>query len=246
MKKITALLLAVVLAMATAVPAFAVGFTPSVESKPAPTVVLDGSNAAIIYDKDGNKVTDVPNGDLNVTPVSGAETTSYDQIKQRLNRAYETLKNTSDLSTLVPDLMNVVGNVAKEDLVVRDLFDVCVVGSYADKLAEEGSYVEITLKISDINALKAVLFSQDGEEWGIVKSSNITKNSDGTVTIRIYSEGVLAFVYDGGKLSIDPNGPDAQQTSDPTGSIMGWIVAAGATILAVVGITKKRQSFGKY
>ncbi len=238
MKKIAALLLSVVLVAATAVPAFAAGFTPSVENKGAPTVV-DGS--ATIYKPNGEKETDVPNGDLIVTPVKDKNTTSYKDVGDRLNAAYNKLKRTS-LRSLCG--VSTIGGVSVDDLVVRDLFDVTVTGNYTGKLGN-GNYLKITFKVSDASSLVGALFSKNGDEWNIIDGTKMVKNADGTVTITIEDIGVVSFLYDNGKLPGGSTGHYAPQTSDPTWSIMGCVAAGGAVILAAVGMAEKRRSLGK-
>lgn len=232
MKKIAALLLSVVLVAATAVPAFAAGFTPSVENKGAPTVEK-------VVDKDG---TEVSTGDLIVTPVKDKNTTTYTAGGARLNKAYAKLQANS-LRTLcrVPT----IGGVSVDDLVVRDLFDVGVTGDYTGKLGN-GNYLKITFKVSDASSLVGALFTADGEAWNTISGGDMVINSsDETVTITIYEMGVVSFLYDNGKLPGGSTGHYAPQTSDPTWSIMGCAAAGGAVILAAVGMAEKRRSLGK-
>ncbi len=231
MKKIAALLLSVVLVAATAVPAFAAGFTPSVENKGAPTVEK-------VVDKTGTTV-DLT-GDLIVTPVRDSNTAS-EAIKTRLNAAYNKLK-TNSLRYLCG--VSTIGGVSVDDLVVRDLFDVTVTGNYTGKLGN-GNYLKITFKVSDASSLVGALFSKNGDEWNIIDGTKMVKNVDGTVTITIEDIGVVSFLYDNGKLPGGSTGHYAPQTSDPTWSIMGCVAAGGAVILAAVGMAEKRRSFGK-
>ena len=122
-----------------------------------------------------------------------------------------------------------------------------VMGTYADYLAVEGNSLAIHFDLStDAQSLVAVLFSEDGKTWKTIPGSDIEKFSDFTVSVVLYSEGVLAFVFDVGELPVDPNGPDAPQTGDPTWSIAGWAAAGGAVILTAAGIAEKKKSFRKY
>ncbi len=255
MKKIAALLLAVVLVMATAVPALAAGFTPSVEAKPAPTVVpqtgSDGEEyEAIIYDESKKQVIGVPDGALIVTPKSEAEAAQTD-IKQKLDTAYEQIQAVNSLAELSSDLeaaaKEVSPDLTVDDLVVRDMFDVSVMGTYADYLAVEGNSLAIRFDLStDAQSLVAVLFSEDGKTWKTIPSSDIERYGNFSVSIVLYSKGVLAFVFDVGELPVDPNGPDAPQTGDPTWSIVGWAAAGGVAILTAAGVAGKKKSFRKY
>ncbi len=255
-KKIMTLFLTVACVIAMNVPAVAAQFTPSVEAKPAPSVVpqkgSDGSEySAIIYDKDGKEVTGVPDGSLIVTPVSQADKAADSKIKDRLNKAYSQLQSVSKLSDLDGDLETIIKEVSSgltlDDLVVRDLFDVSVSGTYANYLNTDGNYLVVRFKLStDAQSLASVLFSEDGKTWKALPNSYIKRNSDGTVEIILHKEGVLAFLFDAGKLSVDPNGPSSPQTGEPEVTSKTWgmgFVAAGilaaAGIIAVVVIKKR-------
>lgn len=243
MKKIATLLLAVVLVAAMAVPAFAANFTPSVENKGAPTVEK-------VVDKDGTVLPN-PDGNLIVTPVQDRNTTDYTDGGERLRAVYDKLQSYS-LRSLCK--VSAIGGVPVDDLVVRDLFDVGLTGDYANYFETEGNYLKITFKVSDASSLVgASLFSVNGEEWSILEGTDMVKNADGTVTLTIYKMGVVAFLYDNGtipnrnhkKNTVDDGEHYAPQTSDPTWCIMGCAAAGGAVILAAVGMTEKRKSFGK-
>lgn len=245
MKKIMTFLLAVVLVAAMAVPAFAANFTPSVENKGAPDVV----DNPVIYKPDGTIETTVPTGDLIVTPVAERENAEYTDITNRLETAYNNLQKKSLYSLCG---MSTIGGVSVNDLVVRDLFDVTVKGTYVEKLSGD-NYLKITFKVSDATSLVGALFTANGTTWTTISGSDMMINSDGTVTITVREVGVVAFLYDNGtipnrnhkKNTVDDGEHYAPQTSDPTWCIMGCAAAGGAVILAAVGMAEKRKSFGK-
>lgn len=250
-KKLSSLLLAGILALSMSVPALAAEFTPSVESKAAPEVVTqtDSSGnecAAIIYDADGKELVSVPTGDLIVTPVSVTDEAS-DETKEVLEAAYEQLKSVSSLAELSSDLESIIKEVSTDltldDLVVRDLFDVTVTGTYAEYLSQDGSSISIRFKLSaDAESLAAVLHNLEGTTWETVSNDRITRNTDYTADVVFYSLSPVAFLFDAGKLSVDPNAPDSPQTGEPV-SYVTWFAVGGVIILAAAaGVFAKKRS----
>lgn len=252
-KKIFALFLAVAMITAMSIPAMAAEFTPSVEAKPAPEVVTQTDSngnecAAIIYDADGNEIAGVPSGDLIVTPVS-ADDASSAEIKEKLDAAYEQLQSVSSLTELSADLETVIKEVSPDltvdDLVVRDLFDVTVSGTYAEYLSQEGNSITIRFKLSaDADSLAAVLHNMEGTTWETVTNDRITRNDDYTADVVFYDLSPVAFLFDAGKLSVDPNAPDSPQTGEPVSYTGVWVAAVAVAVLAAAGVVvvKKRSA----
>lgn len=252
-KKLVILLLAVALVTAMAVPALAAGFTPSVEGKPAPEVVTqtgaDGKEyAAFIYDLDGNEVAGVPTGDLLVTPLSASEASSA-EIQKKLEDAYEQLKSVNSLTELSDQLEPVIKDLSPditvEDLVVRDLFDVTVTGTYAEYLLKEGSWISVRFALSaDAELLAAVLHNVEEKTWETVSNDRISRNKDYTVDVVFHSLSPVAFLFDAGQLNVDPNAPSSPQTGEADFNGIGWLVVGGAVVLtsAVYVARKKRSS----
>lgn len=251
-KKLSSLLLAGILALSMSVPALAAEFTPSVESKAAPEVVAqtDSSGnecAAIIYDADGKELIGVPTGDLIVTPVSSTNETASAETKKALDDAYEQLKSVSSLAELSSDLESIIKEVSADltldDLVVRDLFDVTVTGTYAEYLSQDGSSISVRFKLSaDAESLAAVLHNVEGTTWETVSNDRITRNTDYTADVVFYSLSPVAFLFDAGKLSVDPNAPDSPQTGEPV-SYVTWFAVGGVIVLAAAaGVFAKKRS----
>lgn len=250
MKKVVVLLVAVALMVAMTVPAFASGFTPSVTAKPAPTVVPqtgdDGQQYdAVIRDAEGNTVAYVPSGALIVTPVSESDTADA-EIKSRLDTSYQTIQSASSLTELNSQLEQTIKEISPDtsvdDLVVRDLFDVTTVGEYAQYLQEPGDTLTIRFELSGDSALMlAVLTSVDGVTWSIVPDYLITRDGN-FVEITLEHLGVFAFLFDNGKLSVDPNGPKSPQTGAASGRSIGWLAAGAAAVFAaVVYFSRKKR-----
>lgn len=251
-KKIFTMFLAIVLTVTMSIPAMAAEFTPSVEGKPAPDVVTQTDSngnecAAIIYDANGNEVTGVPSGDLIITPVS-AEDAPSSEIKEKLMDAYEQLQSVSSLTELSPDLETVIKEVSTsltvDDLVVRDMFDVSVTGTYADYLSQEGNSITIKFNLSaDANSLAAVLHNISDSMWETVPNDRITRNGDRTADVVFYELSPIAFLFDAGKLNIDPNAPDSPQTGEPESHTIPWIAGSAIVVaIAAYGLFRKRSS----
>ena len=150
MRKISTFILAMMLAVSTAISAGAAEFTPSVQGKEAPDLVTTVNEAgeevvAVVRDAQGNAVEDVLSGNLIVTPVAQADEAA-ENIRTSLQAAYEQIRNVSSLNELVPNLETVLAGVAPDvsvdELVVRDLFDVSV-DEQVRALLEAGNSVEL-------------------------------------------------------------------------------------------------------
>ena len=230
MKKLATLLLAVVLMMTTALPAFAAEFTPSVEGKAAPEIIpqigKDGKEyAAIIRDADGNEVMGVPIGELIVTPVSQTDEADA-KIRETLESAYAQLKSVSSLTELSHQLETVIKafspDMTVDDLVVRDLFDVSVTGTCAEYLAVDGNTIHVRFALlADANLLAAVLHNVEATTWETLTNDLIVRNADNTADLVFHSLSPVAFLFDAGKLNVDPDGPSSPQTGEPESGAAG-------------------------
>lgn len=251
-KKLSALLLAVVLVTALSVPAFAAEFTPSVEAKPAPEIETQiGSDGkayvAIIRDKNGDEVVGIPSGSLIVTPVSEADEAPA-EIKAQLKAAYAQMNSVDSLTDLSPDLKEVIKEVSPgitvNDLVVRDLFDVSVDGEFAEHLAKDGNSITIRFILSaNSDGLAAILHNVKGTEWETIPNDRITRNENNTVDVVFDSLSPIAFLFDEKALSVDPNGPKSPQTGESDSHMAIWI-AGGCVVVAGAAyiLTKKRST----
>lgn len=246
-KTISLFLVVAVLAALLAVPASAVSFTPSVEGKEAPSVttVTDASGsrvAALIHDADGNEVAGVTEGNLIVTPVSGADQ-AEENISEALTKAYEQIQAAEDLTELVPDLEKRLQGtgVSVADLVVRDVFDVTVTGDYADYLAEDGNTITVRFNLGlDPDALLLVLHNYSGSDWEAIADERVVRNADGSVDVTFDSLSPVAFVVDKASVTADPNAPTSPQTSDNSIPFAG-IAAALLVLAAVSGVALTRK-----
>ena len=200
MKKFAAILAAILVSSCMVVSVSAADFTPSVEGKDAPTVTVQADEqgneyVAVVYDADGNVVQGVSTGGLVVTPVSKMDEASAD-VSVRLNEAYEQIKNAATLTDLTPEVETVLAQmpieVAAENMVVRDLFDVSFDAETEDLLAE-GNRVTLTFEVAIEEGKPMIVLQYVDGVWKVIDPSFVIINADGTVTVTLSSAGTVAF-----------------------------------------------------
>ena len=243
-KLLTAILVAAMITT-SAMTAFADNFTPSATQKEAPQVVevvKDGKTyTAEIKDKLGNLLKRVPTGELIVTPIAKAAEARA-EIKEMLISAYQQIKDAPDLGALTDTLQAEVKEISAElkieNLVVRDLFDVSVFGTYEELLEQEGNTIEVTFQLSaDSQNLAAVLHNIEGTEWETVPEDRISRNDDNTVTVTFHSLSPVAFVYENVNLEARP-GKKSPETGEAN---YAGLVAAGLMAAGAVAIVSKKN-----
>lgn len=213
MKKIVAICLAVLMMVSLSVTCFAEGFVSSPSNNKAPTIVESentdpNSNSGIIV---------VPYGERNKLS---------SEKKKDFEKAYEQIKNSKDLTDLLPELEEYAKDkgVETEDLAVSDLF-------YVDETNSQGNgKYKVTLKADTLNNFVA-LKQFDGQKWVIIKDAKV--NRDGTLTFTLTKTGPLAIVVDGSK---SPVTGDANLLTLTTVLIVS-VIALGAVLIA---LKKKR------
>lgn len=222
MKKLISLILVAILMFAVMAPAFAEQFTPSVSGKPAPSVKPvpgeDGEEFEGVIGNNGNLVSGVGGGNLIVTPVSKRDEAPNKDISDALNKAYDQIKNSDSVgdlpagngNTIEDDINDALAGsgLTADDMVVRDLFDVSLTDEYKNQITN-GNYLEVTFDLGlKPGQTLIVLQSSDKENWEVLDPSNVIINEDGSVTVRLYKLGVLAFLVDGTEIIIDPSADD--------------------------------------
>lgn len=252
MKKIIGILMAVVLTVSLSVPALAVDFVPSVEQKGAPTVqeVPDKQEelaAAIIHDEEKEEIISVPESHLIITPISEADEAPA-EIRDPLKAAYVQITQVEALSELVPEIISALKEhheeVTEEDVVVRDVFDVTVVGDYEEHLEVVGHLITVRFELGLApDALLLVLHNHEGSEWEIISSDRVVINEDGSVDVTFEDLSPIVFVVDGAVVTPDPDGPQSPQTG-VEGMNMAGICALvlGAVIVAAALMLERKKS----
>ncbi|MGI6498353.1 MAG: hypothetical protein ACOX0U_05980 [Oscillospiraceae bacterium] len=251
LKKISVALLTLAMTAAMAVTATAANFTPSAVGKAAPQIATmtnaaGQSVAAIIYDANGKEIASIPAGALAVTPLSDARHADP-AIEKALSAAYEQLKSTA-LAVLVPGLGQAVqaysGNLAVEDLVVRDLFDISLEEAVRQQLAEGGHAIQICFALNlSPDAPLFVLHNKGGADWELISDDKIVRNDDGSVTVAFESLSPIAFLTDSGSIDADPNGPNSPQTGNAPGSVLLWsVTGTGVAALAALVLALRKRT----
>ena len=252
MKKTAAIVAAIVLAFCLTIPAFAAGFTPSVSQKGAPKIITirteDGKKiGGIIKNSKGKTVIDIPTGDIVVTPVSESADATED-IKEILDTAKEVISE-ENIVEIIPEfeekLAEVFPEAKAEELVVKDLFDVALYGTYAEYLAEEGNTLSIVFDAGiKEDAPFVAVFSTDGKSWTVIDSSLVKTLENGQVEIVISEPGVVAFLTDTSSVTpVNPDNPDGPVSPD-TGDRVLPLAFAGA-VCALAGcafVDRSRKS----
>lgn len=201
MKKITAVLTALLAAMSLTVSVSAAQFTASVEGKDAPalapmTTATGEAAGALLYDASGNEVRGISETSLTITPVSQIGDASS-EIGMALQSAYEQLSAADSLEEIIPDIGKVLETLSPdlsvEDLVVRDLFDISV-DDEVKALLEDGHSIAFTFALG-VNTDDAVLCLHNfqDDQWEVIAPERTVNNGDGTVSVTFDSLSPIAF-----------------------------------------------------
>ena len=224
MKKIVALILALVLCLAVAAPAFAAGtFVPSVSYKDTPAV----EDAEL----SGEHVDDC----LVISSVTDAKdktTDIYQEARDLLQEVYEKLHSGEMKLPL------------EGDYVIRDLVDVsfkvspCVENEehdHEDELNKEHTAITVTFDLGIAKDEKIIVMSYNDGVWNNIAS--VTNNGDGTVTCVFEHFCPVVFCVEAGA---EVDGP--AQTGDAEGQeIFQWIVIMIASVISMVALTVHRR-----
>lgn len=248
MKKVASFVLGAALLLFAALPATAADFTPSVQGKQAPEIVVvqqDGRQiAGQIIDAQGNLVAQVEAGAILVTPVAQAD--------EALKQAYEQLKATP-LEQLIPQLTAFLSDlpqdISVQQLVVRDLFDVSV-DAQTRQLLDAGNSIRLSFQLGvSPQELVLCLHNHSDSQWEVIDHQKVKNNGDGTVTVEFSNLSPVAFaVQKGGALEdAPPNTTQPQQdeelgqtTGQQTVLILGVVAVAAAVAAAIALAGRKR------
>lgn len=194
MKKIIKAAIAIVLVLAMTVSVSAV-YNGSVYQGQIPDFV----SASMVVD---GKTIDVYSWELVITPANVANV-----IYPTFKSAYDQLKNSKDLTALVPALTDKLpAGVGAEDLVVRDVFDVRYLGK------ANWTTMDVTLKPAGVtgNDTVFVLHKSEVNGWEVVPS---TVAWDGSVTATFTDLSPVAIVTLR-TTAVNSNGPTSPATGD--------------------------------
>lgn len=161
--------------------------------------------------------TSVEEVEVIVTPYDKIDEAHPDVDKEKFQDAYDELIGADDLSDLIEGV---------EGDEVNKVVDVTVTGDSDDELKDG---IQVTIDPETDGDFEVVFKGEDG--WYVIKDYVV--NPDGTITITIYEEGVIAIIVPGDENANPP------QTSDYMLAIVAVMAVAGAA-LAVVA--KKRRA----
>lgn len=225
MKKVIVCLVALMLCMSMAVPAFATDFTQSVENKAAPAIIGTGliilpDGTEIPLDEDCLVVTSV------FEAMQGLDDERLAHVEEQLPQLYRQLR--SGEMKMPYHLHN--SNYGPEDMVIRDLFDITFLcGDHPQMLEEVGVVLELTFAVPGLKADQDIsVMTYKPEEGGWNDIVKITNNGDETVTCVFEHLCPVAFSVGVG------DGPI--QTGD-TNTLMVWGLVALGSLVAIAVLT---------
>lgn len=250
MKKFFVMFLAIMMMAAMMLPAAAAtnDFVPSISIKPGPGIVEkpgeDGSSyVGEIVMPDGSVIR-IPAAAIIVTPYAEKDS-AKEATKTALENAYNELSGADSLDQVVTDLTEklatIAPDVAVEDLIVSDLFHLEVIGEYAAYI-EQGGVLNITYKVSE--GFIVALLKTDA--WKTMVKQTVTRsfidNNDGTITVTMSNQDIVAFLKDSTVIDVDPDNPD--QSSPVTGDYtVVYLTIAGlfAAVAVLFFVVAKKQ-----
>lgn len=199
MKRIITIVLAFMLCLSLACPAFAaVDFVSDITTKSAPELVaVDEENVGVFFDGEENEIGKLKEDGIIITALSEAETSNElpEEAKADLLEAYEKLSNPDALLSVQAPAMNDVavellgeGHTA-DAFVVHDLFDATLLNEEdINTLTQEANVLKLTF--ADAHNIIAAMAYVDGV-WIKV---DVEHNEDGSITCTFKALCPVAFL----------------------------------------------------
>lgn len=236
MRKLICLMIALVMCLTIAVPAYAEesDFVPSITYKPNPEIVPveneEGEESiGVIRDENGEIIDYVDHGCLLVTPIAHVWDEEIEvpaEVEQLLTFVYEELN--SNNMEIPYDKHG--ADLDPANMVIRDLFDArwsCE--EHREMIEKEGVVFEITFDLGVVADAQIFVMTYDEEanEWSpIVKTVN---NGDGTVTCTF--EHLCAIEFSMPLVAATAPVDDAQSPN-----VLPWVILLIVAAVAVVGV----------
>lgn len=216
MKKLLAILMALVMVFSLSLTAFAApgAFIESPSNNKAPEVIESENESE---DCDGEVIV-IPFDERDKLP---------DDDKDKLEDAYDDIKENPDVTDIVPGLEDVAKDkgIDPDDLGVSDLFYIDYTG--CDDHDEHGDF-DITLKHEDADNFVALIVYKDGK-WEIVKDAKIVGD-------HLVFTGDAPYPY---AIVVD-TGAKLSQTGDNS-NIWVYVVVMAVSAVALVIFWKKSR-----
>lgn len=265
MKKVVAILMAVVLLFSIGTTAFAANFVKSVEEKDAPTVVAPSQSsvkeeikeqikeqdtvAVIVHTATDKVAKEIHESKLIITSVAKKDTSTEipAEAKKDLDKAYEdfSAKNKKITQLIPANVSKAITETVKEeigadktadDLIVRDLFDVSLICDESNELLiDDEHHLLLTFNLGVKKDEFITAIKFNPETDKWETIRSVVNNGDGTVTCEFDHLCPIAFL-------VERTEANSAQTGDSSVSIYVWIaVAAAAAALIVVLIIAKNK-----
>lgn len=244
MRKLICLIIAIVLCMSIAAPAYASesGFVPSITYKPNPEIVPvedpEGEEyIGVILDEEGEIIDYVGHGCLRITPVAhiwDEEIEVPAEIERLLTKVYEAL---NDGSMKIPYEKH-EADLDAANMVIRDLFDArWVCEEHRAMIEGEGITFEITFDLGVVADAEifVMTYDEEADEWAPIV--NAVNNGDGTVTCTF--EHLCAIEFSMPVAAATVAADDAQSPN-----VLPWVVVLVLAAAGVVGVvvSKKKKA----
>lgn len=236
MKKIIAIFLTLVMAASLATVSLADSFYESPSKKPAPGVVE--------FEPKDEDCT----ANLVVTPF-GDRDNLPENHKEQFEQAYDQIKNTEDLTTLIVDLGKLAADkgLDKDQLAVSDLFTTHVTDC---DVHDDHFDFDITLDVDMLSHFVALVQLNGNGEWEIVNDARVTNNGE-HLAFSVEELGTFAVVVSKDKPTIpdadtgttgDVNGAPQTGESDARMRIYVAVMAVSAIVLCAVVVKSRREN----
>lgn len=222
MKKVLAIILALVMVVASGVSVFAASnFYKSPTGRPAPELIL------------GENTSDDCFAWLEITGWADRHTID-EETREKFEEAYNQVISATDLTKLCADLGAVADalDIPYDALAVSDLFDITWYG--CDDHRTHGGF-SIQLKPEVLDNFVALLHYRDNN-WELVSNASVVGDGD-VLAFSVDSLSPFAIIVDAGEEIIDP--PFAGDNSFIIASIV--LMAASGIALVVVGVMIKKS-----
>lgn len=165
---------------------------------------------------DGNTVA-IYSWELSITPANVASVADAG-----FKAAYDQVKNSKDLTALVPGLADKLpAGVGAEDLVVRDVFNVQYLGK------SNWTSIDITFKPTGVTGNDTVIVLHKGADGWEVVPSTVSWSGEVTATFTSLSPVAIVTLRTAG---VSSNGPKSPATGDI--NVLACGVVAAAALLA--------------
>lgn len=238
MKKAIRILAVVLAVFMLSTSVWADNFTPSVEQKESPDVVTTTDSkgeevAAVIIDSDNKEVVGVPVGEIIVTSVAGASKAT-EEIREALQTAQEQIKKIEKIEQLIPEQKDELTKAVQEaglkveNLVVRDLIDVTLTGTYQEHLETEGNTITLTFKLGiGADEFLKVLHNYEADKWEMIAEDRVKILENGDVSVTFDSLSPIAFVVDKAEhgVAVEP---------ETTPWVIYALIAAAVVVVVVI------------